>query len=74
MIDIIPFFSFNALIFILAGKIKREKKIQEMSPDINLSMENQNKNSLQAEDDAADPGVISDEDEFGVIIPKHFQF
>jgi len=45
-----------------------------MSPDVNLSIENINKtNSLQARDDA-DPGVISDDDEFAVSMPNHYQF
>lgn len=49
--------------------MKREKKIQEISSSsINLSLENPNKvKSLQAKDDA-DPGVISDDDDFAVNI------
>lgn len=57
--------------FILAGKIKREKKIQEMSSSINLNAENASQiKSLQTGNDA-DPGVISDDDEF-TVNPKHF--
>lgn len=49
--------------------MKREKKIQEISSSsINLSLENPNKvKSSQAKDDA-DPGVISDDDDFAVNI------
>jgi len=61
--------SITSVFLILAGKIKREKKIQELSSSsINLSVENPNKiNSSQAEYDA-DPGVISDDDDFAVNI------
>lgn len=57
------------LLLFIAGKIKREKKIQEISSSsINLSVENPNKvKSSQAIDDA-DPGVISDDDDFPVNI------
>jgi len=45
-----------------------------MSTDVNLNIENINKtNSLQAKDDA-DPGVISDDDEFAVNMLNHYQF
>lgn len=51
---------------LIAGKIKREKKIQELSSSsINLSVENPNKIKPQTRDDQ-DPGVISDDDEFAV--------
>jgi len=58
-----------SVFLILAGKIKREKKIQEISSSsINLSVENPNKiKSSQAGYDA-DPGVISDDDDFAVNI------
>lgn len=61
--------SITSVFSILAGKIKREKKIQEISSSsINLSVENPNKiKSSQAEYDA-DPGVISDDDDFAVNI------
>lgn len=53
-------------ILFLAGKIKREKKIQELSSSsINLSVENPNKIKFQTKDHQ-DPGVISDDDEFAV--------
>lgn len=60
---------------IIAGKIKREKKIQEISSSsINLSVENPNKiKSSQARDDA-DPGVISDDDDFAVNITIFISF
>lgn len=61
------------IIFLIAGKIKREKKIQEISScSINLSLENPNKTkSLQGKYDA-DPGVISDDD-FAVNITNIYQ-
>lgn len=53
--------------YIIAGKIKREKKIQELSSSsINLSVENPNKTKLSQSRDEADPGVISDDDDFAV--------
>lgn len=64
--------SFKKLAKTITGKIKREKKIQEISSSsINLSVENPNKvNSSQAGYDA-DPGVISDDDDFALEDLSH---
>uniref|UniRef100_A0A2S2QNM3 Rab11 family-interacting protein 1 n=1 Tax=Sipha flava TaxID=143950 RepID=A0A2S2QNM3_9HEMI len=64
--------SFKKLAKTITGKIKREKKIQEISSSsINLSLENPNKiKSSQARDDA-DPGVISDDDDFALEDLSH---
>lgn len=59
----------KVLFWIVANKIKREKKIQEISSSsINLSVENPNKQKSSQERFDCDPGVISDDDDFAVII------
>lgn len=62
------------MFWIAASKIKREKKIQEISTSsINLSVENPNKQKSSQERFDCDPGVISDDDDFAVII-TNFRF
>ncbi|VVC38065.1 Rab-binding domain FIP-RBD,C2 domain [Cinara cedri] len=57
--------SFKKLAKTITSKIKREKKIQEISSSsINLSVENPNKQKSSQERFDCDPGVISDDDEF----------